>query len=91
MTNFFRPQGAFGWFSYTTPWDTICRADGLRSSRIARLPVLIKDAGRKVFLILDNLGVHHCKPVKAWLKNQMDRMEVFTCPAIARSSTPKSA
>ena len=21
---------------------------------------------RKVFLILDNLGVHHCKPVKAW-------------------------
>jgi hypothetical protein len=23
MTNFFRPQGAFGWFSYTTPWDTI--------------------------------------------------------------------
>lgn len=27
---------------------------------------LIKDAGRKVFLILDNLRVHHDKPVKAW-------------------------
>jgi hypothetical protein len=25
---------------------------------------LIADAGRKVFLILDSLGVHHCKPVK---------------------------
>ena len=25
---------------------------------------LVADAGRKVFLILDNLGVHHCKPVK---------------------------
>jgi hypothetical protein len=29
---------------------------------------LIRDGrrlGKKVFLILDNLGVHHCKPVKA--------------------------
>jgi hypothetical protein len=24
---------------------------------------LVKDAQRKVFLILDNLPVHHCKPV----------------------------
>jgi len=23
MTSLFRPQGAFGWFSYTTSWDTI--------------------------------------------------------------------
>lgn len=29
---------------------------------------LIKDAGRKVFLILDNLRVHHAKLVKAWLQ-----------------------
>ena len=29
--------------------------------------LLIKDAGRKVLLILDNPSVHHCKPVKAWL------------------------
>ena len=28
---------------------------------------LVKDAGRKVYLILDNLRVHHSKPVKAWL------------------------
>ena len=28
---------------------------------------LVADTGRKVFLILDNLGVHHCKPVKQWL------------------------
>ena len=28
---------------------------------------LVKDAGCKVFLILDNLGVHHGKPVKDWL------------------------
>jgi transposase len=30
------------------------------------LEALVKDAGRKVFLILDNLRVHHSKPVKAW-------------------------
>jgi hypothetical protein len=31
------------------------------------LDALIKDTDRKVFLILDNLRVHHAKPVKAWL------------------------
>ncbi len=38
---------------------------------------LIADAGRKVFLILDNLGVHHCKPVKAWRVQHAEQMEVF--------------
>ena len=33
--------------------------------------------GKKVFLILDNLGVHHCKPVKAWLAEHKDEIEVF--------------
>jgi hypothetical protein len=28
---------------------------------------LIKDTDKKAFLILDNLRVHHSKPVKAWL------------------------
>lgn len=32
---------------------------------IELLGAFIKDAGRKVFLILDNLRVHHRKPVKA--------------------------
>ena len=31
------------------------------------LEALIKDATKKVFLILDNLRAHHSKPVKAWL------------------------
>ena len=37
---------------------------------IAFLESLVKDTGKKIFLILDNLGVHHCKPVKAWLAQQ---------------------
>lgn len=37
--------------------------DARRLIRI--LARLIRDAGRKVFLILDNLKVHHAKPVRA--------------------------
>ena len=37
---------------------------------------LVKDAGRKVILILDNLRVHYSKPVKAWLENK-EKIEVF--------------
>ena len=33
---------------------------------IELLEVSIQDAAKKVFLILDNLLVHHCKPVKKW-------------------------
>ena len=33
------------------------------------LAALIQDAGKKVFLILDNLRVHHSKIVKAWPDN----------------------
>ena len=38
---------------------------------------LVKQAGRKVFLVLDNLGVHHCKPVKEWLAAHKKQIEVF--------------
>ena len=38
----------------------------LDARRLIRfLARLIRDAGRKVFLILDNLKVHHAKPVRA--------------------------
>ena len=33
---------------------------------------LVKDAGRKVILILDNLRVHHSKLVKKWLNENKD-------------------
>ena len=31
----------------------------------------------KLFLILDNLRVHHAKPVKAWLAEHADAIEIF--------------
>jgi transposase len=50
---------------------------------------LITDAGRKVFLILDNLGVHHCKPVKAWLAQHTHEMEVFYLPSYSPELNPE--
>ena len=38
---------------------------------------LTKDAGRKVFLILDNLRVHHSKNAKKWLEEHKEQIEVF--------------
>ena len=31
----------------------------------------------KLFLILDSLRVHHAKPVKAWLAEHADAIEIF--------------
>ena len=42
---------------------------------------LVADAGRKVFLNLDNLAVHHCKPVKQWLIERGELMDVFYLPS----------
>lgn len=42
---------------------------------------LVKDARRKVFLVLDNLRVHHGKIVKQWLKGRKEQIEVFYLPS----------
>src|SRR3546814_17095753 len=45
---------------------------------------LIRDAqGRKVFLILDNLRVHHSKKVSAWVGDRKEQIELFFLPAYA--------
>ena len=52
------------------------------------LASLIKDADRKVFLILDNLRVHHSKVVKAWLADKKDRIEIFYLPSYSPELNP---
>lgn len=52
------------------------------------LAALIKDADRKVFLILDNLRVHHSKLVKAWLADRKDKIEVFYLPSYSPELNP---
>lgn len=49
---------------------------------------LVKDASRKVYLILDNLRVHHSKPVKNWLAGHVDEIEVFYLPSYSPELNP---
>ncbi|MGH9439328.1 MAG: IS630 family transposase [Terriglobia bacterium] len=49
---------------------------------------LIEDTDRKLFVILDNLGVHHCKPVKAWLAEHDQELEVFYLPSYSPELNP---
>ncbi|VAW82582.1 Mobile element protein, partial [hydrothermal vent metagenome] len=46
---------------------------------------LIKEAKRKVILILDNLRVHYAKLVKEWLTKNTDKIEIFYLPAYSRN------
>lgn len=49
---------------------------------------LIRDAGRKVFLVLDNLRVHHARKVKAWLAEHEAQIEVFYLPSYSPELNP---
>lgn len=49
---------------------------------------LIRDAERKVFLILDNLRVHHSNKVREWLENHAANIEVFFLPAYSPELNP---
>lgn len=49
---------------------------------------LIKNADQKIYLILDNLRVHHAKPVKAWLARHADAIEVFYLPSYSPELNP---
>lgn len=49
---------------------------------------LTRRANRKLFLILDNLRVHHSKPVKQWLARNADKIEVFYLPSYSPELNP---
>ena len=49
---------------------------------------LVRDSSRKVFLILDNLRVHHAKKVTNWLTERKDKIEVFFLPPYAPEYNP---
>jgi transposase len=49
---------------------------------------LVKDADRKVFLILNNLKVHHARPVKQWLAKHEAQIEVFYLPSYSPELNP---
>jgi len=49
---------------------------------------LIKGATKKIFLILDNLKVHHSKIVKAWVAKMTDKIELFFLPSYSPEINP---
>jgi len=49
---------------------------------------LIKDSERKVFVILDNLRVHHAKLVQQWLDKHKDEIEAYYLPAYSPDLNP---
>lgn len=49
---------------------------------------LVNDSKKKVFLILDNLRVHHANKVSAWLEKHKDKIEVFYLPPYAPEYNP---
>ena len=53
------------------------------------LEALITDAGKKVFLILDNLRVHHSKLVKAWVAEHSAQIELFYLPSYSPQLNPE--
>ena len=49
---------------------------------------LLKDAKQKVFLIVDNLRVHHAKAVQDWLARHKVEIEICYLPAYAPGHNP---
>jgi transposase len=49
---------------------------------------LIKDVGHKVYLILDNLRVHHSKLVRHWLEEHKEQIELFFLPSYSPELNP---
>ena len=55
---------------------------------IVFLKRLIKGANRKLFIVLDNLRVHHSKMVKEWAEENKSKIELFYLPSYSPELNP---
>lgn len=55
---------------------------------IVFLKRLVKGANKKLFIILDNLRVHHSKTVKKWVEENKDKIELFYLPSYSPELNP---
>ena len=63
--------------------------DTMNQQRLIRfMERLIRVSKQKVFLILDNLKVHHGKLAASWLEKHKDKIEVFFLPPYAPEYNP---
>jgi len=49
---------------------------------------LVRGSKKKVYLILDNLKVHHSHVVKDWLEEHKEKIEVFYLPSYSPELNP---
>ena len=49
---------------------------------------MIKDVERKIFLIVDNLRVHHAKKVQKWIDKHKDKIKIFFLPPYSPEHNP---
>jgi transposase len=49
---------------------------------------LVREAGRKLLVIVDNLPVHRAHRVTAWVQDHADRIELFYLPSYAPEHNP---
>lgn len=49
---------------------------------------LVHGREKRIFLVLDNLRVHHSKAVKKWLKDNEDKIQVFYLPSYSPELNP---
>ncbi len=73
-------MGQMRWRIFDGAFNTTILIDFLRR--------LIKGQTRKLFLILDNLRVHHARQVKAWLAKHADSIEVVYLPSYSPELNP---
>ncbi|RRD73874.1 transposase, partial [Tannerella forsythia] len=52
------------------------------------LKQLIQSSRRKIYLILDNLKVHHSKVVKEWVEKNEGKIALFFLPSYSPEMTP---
>jgi transposase len=63
--------------------------DKMNSKTLIRfMKRLIKDSVRKIFLILDNLKVHHSYVVRDWVENHKQQLEIFYLPSYSPELNP---
>ena len=63
--------------------------DSMNQQRlIAFMRHILRTSKQKVFLILDNLKVHHGKMVAEWVSRHQEKIELFFLPPYAPESNP---
>ena len=100
----YAPAGQTPKIEHATRWKSITMISAVTNKGLVRFAVhdgaintdlfiefmndLVHDAQRKVFLIVDNLRVHHSNRVKEWVSENKDRIELFFIPPYSPEANP---